>query len=186
MKKGNIFIGLYFLIFTIGLSLSVLSALNPLHTEGEYTNCNRDGGYAEYVNCRKIVADRYIKIEYPQVKDLSKMFFTLVTAIFVASITFSEKILMTPKPGSFAKFSMVAAWISMLCSIIACGSALALVSLAYDQAAWSELRAFPSKASSGIALYIISGALFVWGLILFVVTSAWSLYHSPTESVATA
>jgi len=127
--------------------------------------------------CRTKIAERFIKTEYPEVKDLSEMFFTLVSAVFVASLAFWEKILFSAKPDSPAKFSPSEAWVALLLSIISCGVGLTLSEIAFDLAAWSPDNNFDKFASSSLFWPVLSGCLFVWGLVLFTFTSIWAIYH---------
>jgi len=48
-------------------------------------------------------ANRFLDRDYAEVKDLSTAFLTLLTAVFVASITFSEKIVDFNRSGWWAK-----------------------------------------------------------------------------------
>lgn len=169
---------IYYLIFALFLIFSILTAtrsLGPSENPSFYCHSGKQG-----VECQIELAERFAEKEYPEVKDLSKMFFTLVTAIFVASLTFSEKILMSPKPGTVAKSLIVSAWVSLLCSIIYCGMALALAATAFETVMWDPRQPYENFALAGFAFYLFSGLLFAWGLFLFVVTSVWSLYHQPT------
>jgi hypothetical protein len=71
------------------------------------------------------------KDSYEEGKDLSKAFLTLVAAVFVASVTFSEKILDLKSAGSWARASMIVCWIFLLVSIAACGTGLVYLASAY-------------------------------------------------------
>ena len=79
--------------------------------------CNQDS-----VGCEVILP--MVKTSYDEGKDLSKSFLTLIGAVFVASITFSEKIIDLKTAGPSGRVAMVTCWLSLLLSVAACGTGL--------------------------------------------------------------
>jgi hypothetical protein len=82
-------------------------------------------------DCAKIIA--HIKTAYDEGKDLSKAFLTLVVAVFVASITFSEKIIDFKTAGNWTKVAMIACWGSLLLSIVSCGTGIVYLASVLEQ-----------------------------------------------------
>jgi hypothetical protein len=61
---------------------------------------------------------------YPQLLDLGKFFLTVLIGIFVASITFSEKIINFNSTSWWAKSLLILCWILLLISIVSDGVGL--------------------------------------------------------------
>jgi hypothetical protein len=114
-------------------------------------------------NCGKFF-DR-TKASYDEGKDLSKSFLTLIVAVFVASITFSEKIIDIKTAGKWAKAAMITCWISLLLAIAACGTGIVYLSSVLAQALW-ENRAGIHQMEMAVILISVSGLLFGLGLVM--------------------
>lgn len=113
--------------------------------------------------CQKLYAA--IKTVYDEGKDLSKSFLTLIVAVFVASITFSEKIIDLKTAGPWAKTAMIICWASLLLAIVACGTGLVYLASMLDQALFVNLPD-DRHANTAATLIASSGMLFVIGLIM--------------------
>jgi hypothetical protein len=66
----------------------------------------------------------FLKSIYPELKDLGKFFLTLIIGVFVASITFSEKIVNFNTSSTWAKGLLILCWIFLLLSIVFDGTGL--------------------------------------------------------------
>ena len=63
-------------------------------------------------------SDLFFKYNYTETKDFCKQFLTLVVAVLVFSLTFSEKVVDFPNASLAAKLCLTLAWTSMLISIV--------------------------------------------------------------------
>jgi hypothetical protein len=80
----------------------------------------------------------FMQYHYEEVKDLAKTFLTLVSAVLVVSLTFSEKIIDFPKASATQRLSLVATWVLFITSIIFCGVALCFLASAGGQAVFGD------------------------------------------------
>ena len=128
-------------------------------------------------------AELFLKFDYPVTKDLCKDFLTLVSAILVFSLAFSEKIADFPRASPLTKRYLLSAWVCFVSAIIMCGAGLAAVTLAsgmvvYGDSGWLT-RVFSSNylswANTGWSLIMGSGALFVGGLVWLVLGAIRSI-----------
>lgn len=77
----------------------------PFHLNETFRKCARDNA--------KIFFDR----DYVEAKDLAKTFLTLLSAMLVTSITFSEKIVDVHKASKLPLGAMIVCWLFLLCAI---------------------------------------------------------------------
>jgi hypothetical protein len=68
----------------------------------------------------------YIDTDYGATQDLAKVFLTLITATFVASVAFSEKIFKWPDPSGSTAVAMRFSWGLSLAATVSCGSGIAI------------------------------------------------------------
>jgi hypothetical protein len=69
----------------------------------------------------------FTKSIYPQLLDLGKFFLTILVGVFVASITFSEKIVNFQSTSWWAKSLLILCWLFLLLSIVCDGVGLVFV-----------------------------------------------------------
>lgn len=69
----------------------------------------------------------FTKAIYPQLLDLGKFFLTILVGVFVASITFSEKIVNFQSTSWWAKSLLILCWLFLLLSIVCDGVGLVFV-----------------------------------------------------------
>jgi hypothetical protein len=81
------------------------------------------------------LAKLFLQYDYPETKDLCKHFLTLVTAVLVFSLAFSEKIVNFPTAPKPAKRLLLSAWCSMIGAIIVCGVGLCFITMAAGEGA---------------------------------------------------
>ena len=62
----------------------------------------------------------FIKYDFAITQDLCKQFITVVTAVLVFSLTFSEKIVNFSTAKKYLRVLLGLSWASMLFSIVAC------------------------------------------------------------------
>jgi hypothetical protein len=68
----------------------------------------------------------FITYDYSEAKDLAKSFLTLISAILVFSITFSEKIISFQNAARRRRIFLVICWICLMVSIIGCGLSIVI------------------------------------------------------------
>lgn len=143
---------------------------------GTYTH---DGADLEgYRRCARDRADIFLKADYSETKDLCKAFLTLLTAVFVASITFSEKIVNVGRSGWWPKSMMITSWICLLLAIAACGAGLSLMTWAAGYATHNWEYDVYELEGRAVPLFIYAGLLFGGGLAALLVAGIISLVDS--------
>jgi hypothetical protein len=120
--------------------------------------------------CIQAELKSYIDSDYGEVKDLAKAFLTLLTATFLASITFSEKIVRFETAPRISSLSMFVCWGLLLLSIFSCGIGLSinlssLFDLKYD---WESPA---HNEFAALVLFFGSGIFFALGLAAMVIAA---------------
>ena len=122
-------------------------------------------------------SDLFFKYDYTETKDFCKQFLTLVVAVLVFSLTFSEKVVGFPSASLAAKLCLVFAWTSMLISIVSCGIGLTFMALAGGDAVYGGAY-YHIWAEKSYRLIIVAGCSFVTGLLLLIVAAICSVYFA--------
>jgi hypothetical protein len=125
-------------------------------------------------------SDLFFKYNYTETKDFCKQFLTLVVAVLVFSLTFSENVVDFSNASLAAKLCLVLAWTSMLISIVSCGVGLTYMALAGGNAVYGGMH-YPVWASKSYRLIIIAGASFIIGLVLLIVAAITSVTLRPAS-----
>ena len=122
-------------------------------------------------------ADKFLKFDYQQVKDLCVSFLTLISAILVFSITFAEKILKFPQSSAPAKGCLLISWLFFIVAILLSGTALACMFYAGLQANYDQ----PYQAWGDFAERVLQlgGVFFVGGLIELMLSAFVAYIRSP-------
>ena len=121
-------------------------------------------------------SEHFLKYDYTETKDVCKHFLTLVTAVLVFSLTFSEKIVDYKNATDFAKYLLLGSWILFLFAIIACGIGLVYMCLAGGVAVSKELFAYPRQARTSFAWILAAGTCFILGLLCLIATAVVAVY----------
>jgi hypothetical protein len=113
----------------------------------------------------------FLKYDYSETIDLAKSFLTLISAVLVLSLTFSEKILSRDVSNVPARDLLFRAWGLLFSSVVFCGIGLCLLFLAAIKAAhgdkfdlFTPFLSYLLYANAGWASIFLSGLLFVGGL----------------------
>lgn len=112
----------------------------------------------------------FLKYNYAETKDFCKQFLTLVVAVLVFSLTFSEKVVGFSGASTSARLSLALAWVSMLFAIVSCGVGLTYMALAGGDAVYAR-RNYKGLARRAYKLIVIAGGAFVVGLVLLIVAA---------------
>ena len=109
------------------------------------------------------LARLFLQYDYPETKDLCKHFLTVVTAVLVFSLAFSEKIVHFPTASRMAKRLLLSSWCSMISAIILCGIGLCYISVAAGDAVYGGVQYF-DLAVVAWRWIVVAGVCFVVGL----------------------
>jgi hypothetical protein len=71
-------------------------------------------------------AKDFLTYDYAETKDLGKAFLTLISAVLVFSMTFSDKVIDFPRAGRGARLTLFVGWACFALAIIICGIAFCL------------------------------------------------------------
>ena len=115
----------------------------------------------------------FIQFYYPEIKDLSKSFLTLISGILAFSVTFSTSIIGFPATSSTQLIFLISAWLSFVIAIITTGAGLYLSFRNANKANRAIKKSNDLEISKLLTLpYIlltIAGCTFVVGLVLLAV-----------------
>jgi hypothetical protein len=131
--------------------------------------------WSDYYRCVDERAKLFIDRDYAETKDLAKAFLTLLTAVLVASITFSEKIVDVNRSGWWPRGLMIGSWILLLAAIASCGAGLGLMAEAAGYAAYFPHADFRLLEMTAVRLFISAGLAFGGGLASLLVAGVVSL-----------
>ena len=116
-------------------------------------------------------------------KDLSKAFLTLLTAVLVVSVTFSEKIVNFQYRRLGPKLALVVCWILLLVAIASVGSALALMTYALGFAVYFPDTEYSVLENRAVILFIVSGLSFGAAMTSLLVASLMAAVRLHRKSV---
>ncbi len=128
-----------------------------------------------YYRCMDERARLFIERDFAETKDLAKAFLTLLTAVLVASITFSEKIVDVNRSGWWPRGLMIGSWIMVLVAIASSGAGLALMAQGAGYAAYFSHANFWVFETAAVQLFITAGLSFGGGLVSLLVAGIVSL-----------
>ncbi len=121
-------------------------------------------------------AEMFIQFYYPEVKDLSKSFLTLVSGILAFSITFSTSIIGVSSASKLQLILLISAWLFFIIAIIAAGSGLysnfVAANIANKAILSDSTLKFKQLLKRPYMLLNIAGVSFVIGLILLTLAGA--------------
>ena len=115
-------------------------------------------------------SDLFLKYNDAETKDMCKQFLTLISGLLVISLTFSDKVVNFSSASVTSKWLIIAAWSSLLLSIIFCGLGLLFITIAAGNAVFGG-NTYQSTAYKSYVLIVSAGALFILGLLLLMATA---------------
>lgn len=118
--------------------------------------------------------ERFFRYNYTETKEFCLQFLTLVVAVLVFSLTFTDKVVEFPEAPFLARLSLTISWALMLLAIISCGVGLTLMALAGGDAVYGGSR-YLKFADGAYKLIVVAGGLFIAGLLLLIVAATVSL-----------
>ena len=125
-------------------------------------------------------SERFMKYDYAETKDFCKHFLTLVVAVLVFSLTFSEKVVGFHTAPLTATVFLGLAWVSMLVAVILCGVGLKDLALAGGRAVYSQMG-YQQLAHKAYKRIYAAGACFVIALVFLIMAVVMSVaWRSPS------
>jgi hypothetical protein len=122
-----------------------------------------------------------MQYDYAETRSLCKDFLTLVSAILVFSIAFSEKIVDFANAPLHTRRWLLSSWQCFIAAIVACGIGLCFITLAGGAAVYGVDAIGPWSGGmyywaewSWLSIFL-AGGLFVAGLIALIVAAANSM-----------
>ncbi|HQU85523.1 MAG TPA: hypothetical protein PKY59_20480 [Pyrinomonadaceae bacterium] len=119
-------------------------------------------------------AKSFLEFHYPEVKDFSKQFLTVVAAVLAVTVTFSEKIVNFTTAPTLPRVLMMLVWCGGIVAFMFGGAAILFI---YDAGALAKATEKDGKMFGYYTLLrrsynclLIGGGVFVVSLILLVVT----------------
>jgi len=126
---------------------------------------------------------KFMQYDYQEVKDLASQFLTLITAVLVFSLAFSEKVVEFKNARQAIRNLLISGWLCFFLSIIGCGLSLVLNVYAASEMLYgsrsSEYEAFAISENSALVL-LAAGCVFVLGLAFLIL--AGFLGRRPSEA----
>ncbi len=122
-------------------------------------------------------AKLFLQFDYAETKDLCMHFLTLIAAVLVFSIAFSEKIIDFPRAKTSARNLLLMSWGLFMFAIIGCGIGLVYI---FDAAALATHNPGANYWQSAMIAYValsVAGTAFVIGLVTLVSTAVISIYQ---------
>ena len=173
---GVLFVVAFILCIAAG-SWFLTTAMNqpPLLETCHSLGIRYQQGDPEFLSCLQENAETFLDRDFAEAKDASKAFLTLLVAVFVASLTFSEKIVDLQRSGWWSRGLMIACWVLVLVAIACCGAAFALMMVAVGYAAYAPQFSYWALEAKAIYLYIASGLAFGGGLVALLIAGIFSL-----------
>ncbi|HKY88009.1 MAG TPA: hypothetical protein VJL90_14715 [Pseudorhodoplanes sp.] len=125
-------------------------------------------------------AKAFLEFQYPEVKDLTKQFLTVVAGVLALSVTFSEKIVIFGTASLWVRGFMFATWGLCLLAFVLGGCAIYLIYNAGVAAKYTALhnRLWPYQWRTWLAYQFlnVAGCAFVLALCLMVATGISKLF----------
>lgn len=122
---------------------------------------------------QKLFLDR----DYAEAKDLAKTFLTLLSAILVVSITFSEKVVDTANASLLALGAMIVCWIMLLIAIVACGVGLVFIARAANIVLYMPRSDHLPAENWSVGCFVTAGITFVFALLAMSLAGITSLLN---------
>ena len=127
------------------------------------------------------VSRLFMQYDYAETRSLCKDFLTLVSAILVFSIAFSEKIVDFANAPLHTRRWLLSSWQCFIAAIVACGIGLCFITVAGGAAVYGADAIGPWSGGmyywaewSWLSIFL-AGGLFVAGLIALIVAAANSM-----------
>jgi hypothetical protein len=132
--------------------------------------------------CTSRRAKLFYERDYVEAKDLAKAFLTLLGAMLVTSITFSEKIVNVQSGNKVPLCAMVICWLSLLSAIAFTGGGLAWMADAAGFATYIPEMDIRGIEAFAVRLFIFGGLAFGLALAAMIFAGVVSLMYGQRAS----
>ncbi|SRR6266536_1016407 len=89
-------------------------------------------------------AKAFLEFQYPEIKDLTKQFLTVVAAVLAVSVTFSEKIVVFAQASKLERVLLIITWVACLMAFILGGASIFLIYNAGVSAKYTQVHSKPT------------------------------------------
>lgn len=172
------------------LYIAKISIRNWYETPPHFNECVDNGrihrkaqNEKEFDSCLSAQAKKYLSHDYPEFKEMTKAFITLLSATLVASITFSEKVVNISSAPSIAVSALVACWFLLLSAIIACVGGLGFMANAAWIAQYDPYLNFLVSETRAVSLLMFSVGSFITALAALMTAGIISLITKSHSAV---
>ena len=125
----------------------------------------------------------FLQYDYAEGKALCTQFLTLVVAVLVFSLAFSEKIVDFPRATKVVKGLLLTAWGLFLAAIIFGGLALYNIAMAAGNALYGHDTSYYDGEATAMKMAIIGGSCFVAGLIALMLSAVGTVFRGRQTTV---
>lgn len=131
-------------------------------------------------------AEKFLKYDYAETKDLLKTFITLISATLVVSVTFSEKVVGYSNAAMQVRYTLFASWALLITALICSGIAMSFIAAAAGKIIYGKIPIlnweYWSLALTSWAFVLLAGGTYVGGLIALAVSTAQGINRASTGS----
>ncbi|HMG74009.1 MAG TPA: hypothetical protein VK582_10960 [Pyrinomonadaceae bacterium] len=125
----------------------------------------------------------FLQYDYAEGKALCTQFLTIVVAVLVFSLAFSEKIADFHKASKLVKGLLLTAWCLFMIAIILGGVALYDIAMAAGNALYGHDTSYYEGESAAMTMAIIGGGSFIAGLIALMLSAVGTVFRRHRNSV---
>jgi hypothetical protein len=146
--------------------------------------CYERANSSQYREFENNFNEKFISTEYAEIKDLGKSFLSILIAVFVASITFSEKIVNFNSASSWAKSILVLCWIFLLLGIVLAGTGMVYIASCFNQAIHMPCPENIELYSVAFVCFVLAGLCFGLGLTSMLCAGIISMINQSKRNIA--
>ena len=129
---------------------------------------------------RDAIAEKFLKYDYGETKDLLKSFITLSSASLVVSLTFSEKVIGFSTAPAAIQYVLFASWALFVLSLIAAGSGMCFIAGAAGKILYGDIPMlnldYYRLALIAWAFVLLAGVTFVTAFVTLTVAAGLRIY----------
>jgi len=118
----------------------------------------------------------FLQYNYAEMKSLCTQFLTVVTAVLVFSLAFSEKIVEFQKATTLTRSLLISAWCLFFFAIILGGLALYYVALTGGQALANRPELYTATQTTAMKRAICGGGCFAAGLMALMLSAIFMAF----------
>jgi hypothetical protein len=185
-------VGIVLLLLGTSIAIAYLitqpwwEALPKQATCSDAAHVRHDRDSPGFAACLPQAVNRFFERSYAESKDLAKAFLTLLTAVLVASITFSEKIVDVGNAKRFPVNLMITCWVLLIAAMLFTGAGLGTMALAAGATTFTSDVNFPIYTAHAARLFILACFAFGIAMVSLMAAGAMSLSDKRRKAQAAA